>query len=162
MWPDAEPIQTARLLLEPLRAEDADEMSVLLHDASLHEFTGGRPATAGRLRSRYGARDRGWLNWAVRLRATGEAIGVVQATLGRDEGRICATLAWVVVAGHQGNGYAREAAAAMAAWLRGRGAEVLIAHVHPDHQASIAVARGIGLEPGPVGGGGEVRWSASS
>jgi RimJ/RimL family protein N-acetyltransferase len=161
VWPQAEPIETARLLLAPLRAEDANEMSVLLDDVSLHEFTGGRPATADQLRTRYGAGDRGWLNWVVRLRAGGEAVGTVQATLAREEGRLCATLAWVIAGGHQGNGYAREAAAAMAAWLRRHGTEVLVAHVHPGHEASIAVARHLGLMPGDAGEDGEIRWHLS-
>jgi len=161
VWPRAEPIETQRLLLAPLRVQDADEMSVLLDDASLHEFTGGLPDTADRLRARYAVDDRGWLNWAVRLRATGEAVGTVQATLSREGERLCATLAWVVAAGHQRNGYAREAAAAMAAWLRSRGVDVLIAHVHPGHAASIGVARHLGLTPGAAGDHGEIRWELS-
>jgi len=160
-WPAAEPLETARLRLVPLRAHDAREMSMVLDDISLHEFTGGRPDTVDELRARYGAGAPGWLNWAVRLRATGEAVGTVQATLAHEDGRPSATLAWVVASGHQGNGYACEAAAAMAVWLRRRGVEILIAHVHPDHQASIGVARHLGMDPGAAGSDGEIRWHLS-
>ena len=39
-----------------------------------------------------------------------------------------------------------------------RGVEVVVAHVHPQHHASIAVARAIGLAPTGTIVDGEVRW----
>lgn len=135
-------------------------MAVLLDDTRLHEFTGGAPATPEQLRARYAAVDRGWLNWVVRLRASGEAVGTVQATLAEDGDRLSATLAWVIAPGHQGQGYASEAAAAMAGWLRGRGVEALAAHIHPRHRASAGVAASLGLTPGDAGADGEIRWDA--
>jgi RimJ/RimL family protein N-acetyltransferase len=158
--PAAEPIEAARLRLEPLRAEDANEMAVLLDDTRLHVYTGGVPAPVEHLRARYAAVDRGWLNWVVRKRHAGEAVGTVQATLADEDGGLAATLAWVIVPEHQGNGYAAEAATAMAAWLKTHGVELLIAHIHPDHRASIAVARRLGLVPGAAGPDGEIRWAA--
>lgn len=47
----------------------------------------------------------------------------------------------------------------MSAWLRQNGVAALIAHVHPDHRASIGVARRVGLAPTNVMVGGEVRWT---
>ncbi len=61
---------------------------------------------------------------------------------------------------HQGNGYAREAAAVMVAWLRRADARSVVAHVHPEHKASIAVARAVGLAPTATVLDGEVRWQA--
>jgi len=66
---------TARLVLRPLRAEDADEMFAVLDDELLHVFTGGRPLSREELRLRYrrlvvGRSPDGserWLNWIVRL-----------------------------------------------------------------------------------------------
>ncbi len=49
---EASSIATARLVLDPLRAEDADEMAQVLADPTLHEFIGGEPATRDELRAR--------------------------------------------------------------------------------------------------------------
>ena len=46
---------------------------------------------------------------------------------------------------HLGRGYGREAAGIVVTWLRGRGVGTLVAHVHPDHQASQGVARAVGF-----------------
>jgi RimJ/RimL family protein N-acetyltransferase len=166
-WPTAEPIETGRLRLEPLRIEHADEIGPLLDDQRLHAFTGGRPDTAAGLRARYarlagghsadGAR--GWLNWIVRDRNSDALFGTVQATL--SERGETAMVAWVIGSAHQGNGYAKEAAQAMAAWLGERGVRRLIAHIHPRHRASIGVARSLGLTPSDRVVDGEVEWISS-
>ncbi|MDQ3342454.1 MAG: GNAT family N-acetyltransferase [Actinomycetota bacterium] len=88
-WPSTEVIQTARLTLEPLRVEHADEMAPLLNDPALHSYIGGQPATLEQLRRRYTRQAvgrsvdgaQGWLNWIARHRATAAAVGTVQATL---------------------------------------------------------------------------------
>lgn len=68
------------------------------------------------------------------------------ATLHRSvAGRIEADLAWVVGYDYQRLGYGREGALAMAAWLRARGVEDLVAYVHPGHDASVGIARAVGL-----------------
>ena len=144
--------------------EHADEAVAAFADPVLHSFTGGAPETADGLRLRYARQAVGhsadgtqtWLNWIVRRRDTAEVVGTVQATV---SGRT-AEVAWVVATGHQGHGYAREAASAMAALLRSRNVHALVAHVHPDHHASAAVARAIGLRPTGAVVDGEVRWSS--
>jgi len=45
-------------------------------------------------------------------------------------------------------------------WLRHQGVQTLIAHVHPQHEASKAVARAVGLAPTETLVDGEVRWEA--
>jgi len=160
----AEPLRTARLLLEPLRVDHADEAAAAFADPALHSFTGGEPGTADGLRLRYARQAVGhsadgtqtWLNWIVRRRDTAELVGTVQATVSGSTVEV----AWVVATGHQGRGYAREAASAMAGLLRSRGLHALVAHVHPDHYASAAVARAIGLLPIDDMAHGEVRWSS--
>lgn len=150
--------------MEPLRVDDADELGGLLDDERLHRYIGGRPKTREELRAQYARQvagvSKGWHNWVVRRRDAGTIVGTVQATLFDDHGRPAAELAWVVVTEQQGNGYAREAAAAIAAWLRRQGVDVFVAHVHPEHAASIAVARGLGMTPGATRGDGEVRWTS--
>lgn len=62
----------------------------------------------------------------------------MQATL-TDDGRV-AEVAWVIGTEWQGRGIAREAAEALVALLLEHGAHTIVAHVHPDHTASAAVA----------------------
>lgn len=86
--PDIELLTGPSLDLEPLTVEHADEMHALLDDPTLHTFTGGQPADVHELRARYARQVLGrspdgsqrWLNWIVRHRGTGRAVGTVQAT----------------------------------------------------------------------------------
>lgn len=166
-WPAAEVLITEALVLEPLRVEHAVEMAPILDDASLHTFTGGTPATFEQLTKRYqnqakgGPEDGGelWFNWVLRRTETHEAAGYVQATVSVEDGRAVAEVAWVVARRFQGRGFARQAAVALVDWLNCAGADQVIAHVHPDHAASNAVAAAAGLRPTAVMIDGEVRWS---
>lgn len=165
-WPEAPVVGTDRLTLEPLRVEHAEEMAPLLDDDRLHTFVGGRPPTVQELRARYarqvvgrsGDGTQGWCNWVMRVRATGAAVGTVQATLTRRSGQLHADIAWVTATHYQGRGYAREAATAMLSWLRRSGVQVVHAYIHPGHDASTAVARSLGLRPTDVVVDGETRW----
>jgi RimJ/RimL family protein N-acetyltransferase len=74
---------------------------------------------------------------------------------------LSAELAWVIATRHQRHGYAREAAAGMVAWLRGRGVGPLTAHVHPEHRASGLVAEHLGLTDTGTVVDGEIRWTTS-
>jgi RimJ/RimL family protein N-acetyltransferase len=58
-----------------------------------------------------------------------------------------AEIAWVVGTPWQGQGIATEAARALVAWLRNRSVRTVIAHIHPRHHASAAVAAAAGLTP---------------
>jgi RimJ/RimL family protein N-acetyltransferase len=165
-WPAAEPIETARLSLAPLRVEHAGEMVEVLSAPALYEYIGGRPPSHERLRARYtrqavghspDGRER-WLNWIARDREAGIAIGTVQATLTNGDGGLTAEIAWVIGAAHQRRGYATEAAAAMVEWLRAKGIDTVTAHIHPGHKASIGVARHLGLTATDIAEHGETRW----
>jgi RimJ/RimL family protein N-acetyltransferase len=154
-----DPISTDRLVLTPLRVEDADEMAAVLAADDLYTFIGGTPPTAEQLRHRYGrqvtggSEDERWHNWIVRT--AGEAVGYVQATVAGGQ----AEIAWVIGEPWQGNGYAAEAATAVVGWLGGQGVERVVAHVHPDHEASNGVARRLGLQPTGDFHDGERRWA---
>jgi len=158
-WP------TERLDLEPLAVAHAGELASRLDDVSLHEFTGGVPLSAAALAARYArlaARrspggDRLWGNWVLRVRATGAAAGIAQATL---PAAGPAEVAWVVVRAAQGRGYAKEAARSLVAVLQAAGWTV-VAHIHPGHLASQRVARAAGLSPTGVVRDGEIRWVSS-
>jgi RimJ/RimL family protein N-acetyltransferase len=160
----AEPIATARLDLLPLRAEHAGEMAAVLADPALHEFTGGAPASPEALRARYerliaGSPDPAvsWCNWVIRLRDRGCLTGTVQATISADGGPV-AEVAWVVGTPWQGRGIATEAARALVAWLGQHSVPTVIAHIHPGHRASAAVAAAAGLSPTGHRQDGEIRW----
>jgi RimJ/RimL family protein N-acetyltransferase len=159
---DAEIITTGRLDLLPLRVGHADEMAGVLDDPALHTYIGGSPDTPEVLRARYermveGPADPGvfWLNWAVRLRAEDRLTGYVQATVGPGP---VAEVAWVVGTAWQGRGIATEAARALVAWLGAHRVPTVVAHIHPDHRASAAVATAAGLTATDEWHDGEVRW----
>jgi enoyl-CoA hydratase/carnithine racemase/RimJ/RimL family protein N-acetyltransferase len=163
-------LESDRVVLEPLRVEHADELAPALDDPALHEFIGGRPATRDELRRRFERQVTGrspdgrhrWLNWAVRVRASGRAVGIAQATVKTDETGASADLAWVIATRYQGQGLAKEAAGLVAAWLREHGVDRLGAHIHPAHHASMAVARSIGLTPTDALVDGEIPWQSET
>lgn len=167
-WPAPTPIETRRLVLEPLRIEHAEEMVAVLDDRALYEFAGGDPPRLAELRARYvrqvaghspdGAQ--GWLNWVMRHRSQRVPVGSVQATLTSENGQLAATMAWTVGIAHQRRGYATEAATAMVRWLRHQGVVTFAAHVRPGHDASIGVARRLGLVATGVIVDGEAEWAA--
>ena len=160
-------LSSLRLILEPLRIDHAQEMAMALNDPALHRFVGGEPATVDDLRRQYeklciGHSPDGtqcWLNWVVRRRADdASAVGFVQATVTQQDGLLIAEVAWTIGTVHQQRGYAQEAAQLMVDWLKQRDTQTIVAHIHPDHHASAAVARRIGLAPTAKIHDGEVRW----
>jgi RimJ/RimL family protein N-acetyltransferase len=165
---DGTTIGTDRLELVPLRVEDAEAMAGVLSDRRLHEFIGGEPESSAGLRERYaklvaGSPDPGvlWLNWIVRRRSDAQPVGTVQATLTMTNGEPTAVVAWVIGVESQSQGFASEAARALVDWLRERGFDNVVAHIHPDHQASAVVATRAGLRPTDERVDGERVWRAS-
>ncbi|HEX3976640.1 MAG TPA: GNAT family N-acetyltransferase [Solirubrobacteraceae bacterium] len=163
------PLETVRLTLEPLRVDHAEEMTPLLADPELYVFTGGGPPTLDELRARYGRQATGrspdgvesWLNWIVRRREDGQAVGFVQAAISPDPpppAPVTAVLAWVLGVRFQAQGYAREAADALVAWLQGVGVQRVVAHIDAENAASMGVARALGLDPTAERVDGEVVW----
>ncbi|MFD5136417.1 GNAT family N-acetyltransferase [Streptomyces sp. NPDC058378] len=158
----AEPFSTARLDALPLDVAHADEMAAVLLDPALHTWTGGAPEDADTLRARYARWSAGspdpaelWWNWVLRVRTDGCLAGYVQATVRGER----AEVAWVVGARWQGRGYAKEAADGLVRHLLGRAAvRTVVAHIHPGHAASAAVASAAGLRQVDEWQDGEVRW----
>ncbi|WP_225094593.1 GNAT family N-acetyltransferase [Streptomyces sp. CoH27] len=160
-----EPIRTGRLELLPLSVGHAEEMAAALSDPDLHTFIGGAPDTAQSLRTRYerlvaGSPDPAvtWCNWVIRLRDSACLTGTVQATVTVGAHGQVAEIAWVVGTPWQRRGFATEAAGALVTWLTERGVRTVVAHIHPDHQASAAVATAVGLAPTGQWHDGERRW----
>lgn len=167
-WPQADPLDSDRLTLEPLTVDHADEMLTALAPLELYRFTGGEPPTLDELGARYGRQSRGqsedgsagWLNWIIRPTSGGPAIGLVQATLGREEDGVVADLAWLITPAEQHRGNAVEAASTVVTWLRSVEVGHIRAFIHPDHIASMRVARRIGLAPTSALVDGEILWEA--
>ncbi|MDH6121676.1 GNAT family N-acetyltransferase [Kitasatospora sp. GAS204B] len=160
-----ETIHTDRLTLLPLQVEHAEEMATVLSDPGLHTFIGGTPDTAQALRARYerwvaGSPDpaESWCNWAIQLRTAACLTGTVQATVTADERAATAEIAWVVGSPWQRRGIATEAARGLVTWLQSNPVDTVIAHIHPDHKASAAVATAAGLTPTGQWHDGEIRW----
>lgn len=154
------PFDTARLSMLPLQVEYAGEMAKVLSDPDLYTFTGGEPPTADALEARYrrqlagpGRPEEHWLNWVIRH--NDELVGYVQATVTGST----AEIAWVIGTDWQGHGYAKEAARGLVTWLHAQGIQRIIAHVHPDHSASAAVAAVAGLTRTAQLDDGEYLWS---
>jgi RimJ/RimL family protein N-acetyltransferase len=161
----AQAISTGRLDLLPLLLGHAEEMAAVLSDPALHTFTGGTPDTPQAFRSRYQRMTAGspdpavsWLNWVIRLRDEDRLTGTVQATVSPSGNGLVAEISWVVGTAWQGRGIATEAAQALVDWLGQQPIQTLIAHIHPDHQASAAVAAAAGLTPTDEWHDGEIRW----
>lgn len=151
-----ETLVTRRLVMRPLRPEDAGEMVSVLSDDRLHAFTGGHPLSAAELERRYlrlaaGASPTGnekWLNWIVRQRETGNAIGTVQATVttsASDPTTAQALVAWIIGIPWQRSGFATESAIRLIDWLADKRVTSVAAHIHPEHIASQRVAARAGL-----------------
>ncbi|MET9630398.1 GNAT family N-acetyltransferase [Lentzea sp. NPDC006480] len=154
-------ISTDRLDLLPLRVEHAAEMVSVLSDPALHAFTGGTPLSPQALHTRYerlvaGSPDPAerWLNWVISLRDEGCLVGTVQATVTSE----IAEIAWVVGTPWQGRGIASEAARGLVDWLAAQPVRTVVAHIHPGHHASAAVAASAGLAATEQWHDGEVRW----
>lgn len=164
--PDLPRLEDDVVELEPLRVGHAEIMAKVLGDPSSYEYMGGTPPTLDALRSRYERQVRGrsldgsqlWLNWVVLHRASGDALGYVQATVSGGPNGFQAELAWVIGVTFQGRGFAKAAAGLVKRWLCVQGVQALVAHIHPDHLASGGVAASLGLTPTGLSEGGETIW----
>ena len=161
----AEPVTARRLTLVPLRVGHASEMAVVLAAPDLYTFTGGSPPTCQELHARYerwvaGSPDPAvsWCNWVIQLRSPACLAGTVQATVSAGDGQPVAEVAWVVGRPWQGRGIATEAVRALVGWLQRQSVHTVIAHIHPLHEASAAVAAAAGLTPTGHWKDGEISW----
>jgi RimJ/RimL family protein N-acetyltransferase len=162
---ETQTIHTRRLALLPLSVGHADEMATVLADPALYAFIGGTPVTARALRTRYeklvaGSPDPStvWCNWVINSTHESCLVGTVQATITSEESGRVAEIAWLVGTPWQGQGIAIEAARALVDWLRQQHVRTVVAHIHPGHRASSAVATAAGFTPTSHRSDGELRW----
>jgi ribosomal-protein-alanine N-acetyltransferase len=114
------PIETVRLLIRPLRLEDADDLHELYSDAEAMRFlTPEVPTTIAESRAWVQSkidlfeRDDGFSLWAVVERASDRVVGDAGLQWEEIEGRRELDLGCRIVPRHQRHGYATEASAAI-------------------------------------------------
>ena len=145
---DTAPAPTARLRLREMRADDLDDMAVLLGDPDVMRYY---PAPRSRAeaaewiaRSRQRYLDDGFGLWVVED-AAGRFVGDCGLTWQPLGDRRVLEVGYHVSPPLQGRGYAAEAAAACRDLARSLGFTELRALVHPDNAASARVAEKVGM-----------------
>jgi ribosomal-protein-alanine N-acetyltransferase len=144
-------VQTDRLTLEPLVPAHARELFADLKDPALYRFIPRQPPSSSdaveerftRLATRRSPDGtEAWLNWVARLRDTGEAVGMFEATVRASE----SLLAYSLFSRHQRRGYAREACARVIETLRvEHRARVVVAEIDARNAASIRLVEALGF-----------------
>jgi RimJ/RimL family protein N-acetyltransferase len=156
-----ENIAAERGVLVALRAADADELAGLLEEPQLREWL--RAEDVAELRERFAVwesrrspdADELWLNWVIRDRPDGRALGWVQATVLGDT----ASVAYALLPAERGLGIASDAVRSLVRWLHGR-LEVrsVTAEIDDANAASARVAVAAGFERTIRRAGDEVVW----
>ena len=137
-------LETDRLVLEPLTVAHARELFAAYQDAALYRFIPHEPpATLDALEARFArqavrcspCRAELWLNWILRLKDGGAAIGRVELTIREDRS---ALFAYELAVAHQGHGLATEACRAVIEHLFAEyPVHTLVAEVDTRNTASI-------------------------
>ena len=154
-----EQLETERLVLEPIGPHHARTLFPLVSDVRLFTYVDQDPPLSEKaLEMRYRGWSTGlspdgtelWLNWAARLRGTETYIGWFQATVHADP---TAEIAYVTFVDHQRHGFAREASAAVIGYLiRVHRVSTIAATVDSRNDASIGLARSLGMREEPGAG----------
>jgi RimJ/RimL family protein N-acetyltransferase len=144
-------LDTARLTLRPMRADDFPGYAAeVMSDRT--RWMGG-PYD---LKGAWGMFCHDLVGWTlydmgslmIDRRDTGETVGQVQINNGPLFPET--ELGWLLYAGHEGQGFATEAAATLRDWaFRARGLATLVSYVDPANRASARVAERLGGVPDP-------------
>lgn len=142
------PIETERLLVRPLRLDDAGDLHELYGDAEAMGFLADHvPATLEesrewvRTKMRLFERDGGMSLWAVVERASGRVVG--DAGLQWEDGEL--DLGCRIVPRRQGHGYATEVSCAIVAAAFAAGHGRVTAQTHVENVAARRVLERIGF-----------------
>jgi RimJ/RimL family protein N-acetyltransferase len=159
--PDIPIVETDRLRLRGHTLADFAHTQALWGDAAVVEYLGGKPFTREECWTRFLRYTGHWSllgfgYWLVEEKETGEFVGEVgfgnfKRDLEPALGEI-PELGWVLAASKHGKGYATEAAQAALGWGRQHfRSQDFACIIHPDHRASIKVARKCGFEQRQLG-----------
>lgn len=151
--PRFEPIETDRLLIRPVRADDVDALWLRRNDETTAQYQAWDvPYPRERAQGLIDAiveldgtpPGDGWLQLSVDDVDTGTPVGDLALHL-TFEGRV-AELGWTISADARGRGLATEAAGSLAAWCFDTlGVSRVSAQMHPDNAASARVAEHLGM-----------------
>lgn len=146
---DFPPIHTPRLALRLAETADAAPLAALMTGAiSARLASWGMPWTAGRMADRIACWRPIGLPCVVEQRPDGALVGWVHA-LRRHDDPARAAMGWWCAEAHQGQGFLREAAAALLPVAFAQlDVPVIEAAAQPDNHASFAVMRALGMRPG--------------
>lgn len=144
------PLETARLIIRPLQAKDADALATIWTDAEVTRHMGG-PRIFDEVRTNL-LNDAGqsppprFDSWPLVEKATGRVVGHC-GLLDKDvDGRLEIELVYVLAKEVWGRGYATEAATALREYaIKDLGLVRLIALIEPENTASIRVAEKVGF-----------------
>jgi RimJ/RimL family protein N-acetyltransferase len=140
-------LRTDRLTLRGFEAADVDQFTEMWADPMVTEYLGG-PIGAVEAWRRLAVHIGHWVlegygRWAITEQRDGRLVG--WSGVLRVEAYPQPEVGWVLRRDCWGRGYATEAAAAALRWaVQDRGLANLISVIHPDNQASIAVAQRLG------------------
>ena len=143
-------IETERLILREMNAEDFDSLYKVLADSDIMRYYPYR-FDEKRVRrwidkniERY--RIYGFGLWAVCLKETGEMIGDCGLTMQDINGMICPEIGYHIRQDQQRNGYAKEAAGAVRDWaFENTPFRRLYSYMKKENIPSAAVAKSIGM-----------------
>lgn len=147
-------LETERLLLRPLVAEDADGLAVMNADPEIMRYIGnGQPKTAEETRALAEKiestwSERGWGTFAVLEKESQDLVGIgVLATPTFLPEILPATeVGWRIRRDRWGRGYAPEAARAVIGFAFAElGLDRVVSCIHSDNTASIRVAEKLGM-----------------
>jgi len=150
--PDAPVIKTERLLLRPYRLEDFQHL-LALYETDRAAFIGGklkpRQIWDGFMNCVGMWPILGLGGWAVEDAASGALVGEVAVHRPVDYPET--ELGWLLFAGHEGRGYAQEAATAARDWaFEEAGLSTLVSYIDRDNARSIRVAERLGATLDPA------------
>jgi len=139
-------LETERLVLRPLREDDADALHPMYADAEANTY-GSHPATTtleeSRERVAKAVASADWRAWAVTLKGDDTAIGTV-ASYEKRQGKVT-EIGYVLKRSHWGHGYVTEAVAGLIDQLFAEGQRRVFADTDPDNAPSIAVLKRLGF-----------------
>ena len=137
---------TERLVLRPLRGEDADALHALYGDEKATYWSSRPPhASVGETRERVAKSiaDPDWRNWAITLKDDDTAIGTLGAYEKR-QGKVV-EIGYALVPAQWGKGIAREAVRALVTQLFAEGNRRVFADTDPDNTPSNRLLEKLGF-----------------
>ena len=144
-------LRTERLVLRPLRQEDADALHPMYSDAEANTY-GSHPATRtvaeSHERVAKALADTAWRAWAITLKGDDTALGKVVigtvASYEKRQGKVT-EIGYILSRAYWGHGYVTEAVTALIDQLFAEGQRRVFADTDPDNLASIAVLKRLGF-----------------